>query len=68
MTCRRCHGLLVTEQSVVESLSALSEVTGRMGPAMRCLNCGYLEDPVVRVNRFLLLWQLSRRSSSAWQA
>jgi len=63
MTCHRCHGLLEKDQSVVERLSDLSEVTGRMGPTMRCINCGYLEDPVVSVNRFLLLWQLSRRSS-----
>jgi hypothetical protein len=67
MRCHRCRGLLVKDQSVVESLSDLSEVTGCMGLTMRCINCGYLEDPVVRVNSFLLLWQLSRRSC-AWRA
>ena len=51
MTCHRCRGLLVKDQSLVESLSDLSDVTGCMGPAMRCINCGNLEDPVVRANR-----------------
>lgn len=51
MTCHRCHGLLVKDQSVVESLSDLNEVTGCMGPTVRCINCGYLEDPVIRINR-----------------
>jgi hypothetical protein len=51
MTCHRCRGLLVKDQSVVESLHGLSEVPGCRGPTMRCINCGYLEDPVVRANR-----------------
>ena len=51
MTCHRCGGLLVKDQSVVESLSDLSEKTGRMGPSLRCINCGYVEDPVVLANR-----------------
>lgn len=54
MTCHRCGGLMVKDQSVVESLSDLSEKTGRMGPSVRCINCGYLEDPVVLVNRLRL--------------
>ena len=54
MTCHRCGGLLVKDQSVVESLSDLSEKTGRMGPVVRCINCGYVEDPVVRANRLRL--------------
>jgi hypothetical protein len=51
MTCHRCGGLLVKDQAVVESLSDLSEKTGRTGPSLRCINCGYLEDPVVLANR-----------------
>lgn len=51
MTCHRCRGLLVREYSVFESLYDLSEVTGCVGLTMRCINCGYLEDPVVRANR-----------------
>ena len=51
MACHRCGGLMVKDRSVVESLSDLSEKTGRMGPSIRCINCGYLEDPVVLANR-----------------
>ncbi len=51
MTCHRCGGLLVNDQSVVESISDLNDRTGRMGPSIRCINCGYIEDPVVRANR-----------------
>lgn len=54
MKCHRCGGLLVKDQSVSESLADLSEKTGRMGLAMRCINCGYLEDPVVLANRLRL--------------
>lgn len=55
MTCHRCRGLLVKDQAVAESLSDLSEKTGRMGPSLRCINCGYLEDPVVLANRLRCL-------------
>lgn len=54
MTCHRCGGLMVKDRSVVESLSDLSEKTGRTGPSLRCINCGYLEDPVVLANRLRL--------------
>jgi len=54
MTCHRCGGLLVKDQSVTESLSDLSEKTGRTGPSLRCINCGYFEDPVVLANRLHL--------------
>lgn len=51
MTCHRCRGLLVNDHSVFEGLYDLSEATGCMGPMIRCINCGYLEDAVVRANR-----------------
>jgi hypothetical protein len=51
MTCHRCGGLMVNDRSVVESLSDLNAKTGRTGPSIRCINCGYLEDPVVLANR-----------------
>ena len=46
MFCQRCTGLLVRE-----TLGNLREGTGCMGPATRCINCGYLEDSVMRANR-----------------
>jgi RNase P subunit RPR2 len=46
MICQRCRGLLVRE-----ALSDLREEPGCMCPAMRCINCGFIEDSVVRANR-----------------
>jgi len=54
MTCHRCHGLLVDDQSALINRYDLSEETGFMGPMIRCINCGYVEDPVVRANRHSL--------------
>jgi hypothetical protein len=47
MSCHRCRGLLVRE-----TFGDLREKTGCMFPATRCINCGYIEDSVVRANRF----------------
>jgi hypothetical protein len=49
MFCQRCRGLLVRE-----SFGDLREETGCMSPATRCINCGYIEDSVVRANRLRL--------------
>ena len=46
MLCQRCRGLLVRE-----TFSDLKGGTGCMGLATRCINCGYLEDSVMRANR-----------------
>jgi len=46
MLCQRCRGLLVRE-----IFSDLGEETARLCPATRCVNCGYVEDSVVRANR-----------------
>lgn len=46
MYCQRCKGLLVRE-----TFDDLREGTGCMGLATRCINCGYLEDSVMRANR-----------------
>lgn len=46
MFCQRCRGLLVRE-----TFGELREGTGCMGLATRCINCGYLEDSVMRANR-----------------
>lgn len=48
MTCIRCGGLLV-----VDVFSDLWVVTGPMEfQGVRCLNCGSIEDAVIRANRF----------------
>jgi hypothetical protein len=46
MVCRRCKGLLVYEY-----LGDLTAETSCTSPATRCINCGYIEDSVVRANR-----------------
>jgi hypothetical protein len=46
MICQRCKGLIVRE-----NLGDLREEAGCMYPAIRCINCGYLEDSVMRANR-----------------
>ena len=46
MICQRCRGLLVHE-----TFGDLRQEAGCMCPATRCINCGYIEDSVVRANR-----------------
>ena len=46
MVCQRCRGLLVRE-----AFGDLREEAGCMCPATRCINCGCIEDSVVRANR-----------------
>lgn len=44
MTCPRCDGFLVREPLREDFLLVIR-------PAVRCVNCGFWEDPVVRANR-----------------
>lgn len=46
MLCQRCSGLLVRE-----AFDDLRVETGRICMAIRCINCGYIGDAVVRENR-----------------
>ena len=46
MLCQRCRGLLVHE-----SFDGLSQEADMMCLATRCINCGSIEDSVVRANR-----------------
>jgi len=54
MTCHRCHGLLVNDHSALLNRYDLSQFNVYMGPTLRCINCGHVEDPVVRANRLRL--------------
>jgi len=47
MVCQRCRGLLVREP-----IGDLNITTGRPSTVTRCINCGCIEDAVVRANRF----------------
>lgn len=45
MLCQRCHGLLVRE-----SFEEWNVKTNAVCPATRCINCGNMEEAVVRAN------------------
>ncbi|MDH5668859.1 MAG: hypothetical protein OEY86_12680 [Nitrospira sp.] len=47
MRCQRCQGLLVRE-----TFGDLNVETTPLRTATRCINCGCIEDAVIRVNRF----------------
>lgn len=47
MRCQRCRGLLVCE-----TYDDLNIETNSLYSATRCINCGYIEDAVIRANRF----------------
>ena len=57
MMCQRCSGLLVRE-----TYGDLSDETTRLCPVTRCVNCGCMEDSVIRANR--LRPQMTNRSAS----
>jgi hypothetical protein len=46
MLCHRCKGLLIREM-----FGELRDEVGRMCLTTRCVNCGGIEDSVVRANR-----------------
>lgn len=46
MSCIRCRGFLVMEAS-----RQLDRKGVQTPPTVRCVNCGYIDDPVFRVNR-----------------
>ena len=59
MLCQRCHGLLIPE-----NFGELRDELGRICLATRCVNCGCINDAVIRANR---LRHLPRRSVSQGQ-
>lgn len=47
MSCIRCRGFLVME------VSCRLDMKGKeTPPTVRCINCGYIDNSVFRVNRF----------------
>jgi uncharacterized Zn finger protein len=47
MECGRCGGFLVVEKEYDEAIAALEPRT----LTTRCVNCGNLEDSLIRLNR-----------------
>jgi hypothetical protein len=54
MVCQGCRGLLICE-----TFDDLSSGTDSLYRATRCINCGCIEDVVMRANR-------CRRSENMW--
>jgi hypothetical protein len=47
MRCQRCRGLMVCE-----TFDDLNIATHSLYSTARCINCGCIEDAVIRTNRF----------------
>jgi len=45
MRCRRCWGLVIVETS------PFTDECTEASQTVRCVNCGWVEDPVMRTNR-----------------
>lgn len=58
MVCQRCHGLLVCE-----IFDDLNIDTDFLYKGTRCLNCGCIEDAVIRANRSRRLATMRRSRS-----
>ncbi len=63
MRCQRCRGFMVCE-----TFDDLNIKTNPLYPVTRCINCGCIEDAIVRANRFRRLEKtraISRRRRMA---
>ena len=56
MLCQRCKGLLARE-----TFGELRDKIGRMCLTTRCVNCGCIEDSVVRPIASSILAELARK-------
>jgi hypothetical protein len=50
MTCVRCGGFVIIDRYAWPE----NEIDSREVPQTRCVNCGWIEDPVIRENRKLM--------------
>ncbi len=46
MSCIRCHGFMIRETG-----TDLFGMPSERSAALRCVNCGYIDDPLFRTNR-----------------
>lgn len=63
MVCHRCHGLLVSE--TFEDLNIDTDV---LYAGTRCINCGCIEDAVIRANRSRRVATMRRSRSGRGRA
>lgn len=67
MACPRCGGLLVPNNEMVTGI--YEEKTWLSFQGFRCVNCGFVDDPVIRTNRMSYIladsvdWQSPARST-----
>jgi len=50
MTCVRCGGFVIIDRYTWPG----KELDNREVPQAQCVNCGWIEDPVIRANRTLM--------------
>lgn len=50
MTCMRCGGFVIIDRYAWPG----EEIDSREGPHAHCVNCGWIEDSVIRANRKLM--------------
>lgn len=50
MTCVRCGGFVIIDGYAWPG----EEIDSREVPQAHCVNCGWIEDPVIRANRTLM--------------
>ena len=50
MTCVRCGGFVIIDRYAWPG----KEIDSREVPQAHCVNCGWIEDPVIRENRKLM--------------
>ena len=50
MTCVRCGGFVIIDRYAWPG----EEIESREAPHAHCVNCGWIEDPVIRENRTLM--------------
>lgn len=50
MTCVRCGGFVIIDRYSWPG----KEIESREAPQAHCVNCGWIEDPVIRANRKLM--------------
>ena len=62
MSCSRCGGLMITELNP----EILDELFLPESYTVRCLNCGNIEDAIIRLNRARRHSSLSLARTASW--
>lgn len=63
MLCPKCLGLMVSDAPIRYQATLIDASESEVYDSCRCLNCGYIHDPVVLKNR--ALQQAAQQSAEA---